>query len=63
MEENYLMDVWDIMEAFGIGKNRAYDIIKSMNMELMKDGFLTISGKIPRPYVEKRFYGFNMIAT
>lgn len=63
MKENYLMDAKDIMKEFGIGRNKAYEIIKSMNMELLKEGYEIISGKIPRPYVEKKFYGFNVMTT
>lgn len=51
-----LMDCGDIMAALGIGKSNAYGIIKQLNMELEKKGYLTIRGKVPRRYFEERFY-------
>lgn len=51
-----LMDCAEIMKALGIGKSNAYAIIKQLNEELDKKGFLTVRGKVPRKYFKERFY-------
>lgn len=43
----------------GISESKAYELIRQMNSELAARGFLTIRGKIPRSYLEKRFFGFS----
>ncbi len=51
-----LIGVEDVKKILGVGENRAYSIIRQLNKELAKKGFLTIRGKIPRKYLEERFY-------
>ena len=51
-----LMDYADVMKALGIRKTNAYAIIKQLNEELTKKGYLTIRGKVPRKYFRERFY-------
>ena len=34
-------------------------LIRKLNQELEKEGFLVIAGKVPRRYFEKRGYGFS----
>ena len=34
--------------------NKAYELIKTLNFELQKQGFLTINGKIPLNYLLNR---------
>ena len=38
----------------------AYKLIRKLNQELEKEGFLVIAGKVPRRYFEKRWYGFSV---
>lgn len=42
-----------------ISKPYAYKIIKQMNNELREKGFITISGKVSRRYLEEKFYGMG----
>lgn len=53
---NYMMDAQECAEALGISKPHAYKLIKQMNDELAKKGYIVISGKIPTAYFEERFY-------
>lgn len=46
----------DVAELLGVGKSSAYSIIKRLNGELEKSGFLTVSGRIPKKYFFERFY-------
>lgn len=47
----------ELAEMLDISIGHSYKIIRQLNMELMKDGFLIIAGKVPRRYFEKRWYG------
>lgn len=47
----------DLQEILGVSESKAYQYIRIMNAELKKDGFLTVRGKVPAAYVQKRFFG------
>ena len=47
----------DLQEILGVSESKAYQYIRIMNEELKKDGFLTVRGKVPAAYVQKRFFG------
>lgn len=47
-----------IVSELQISKPLAYKLIKEMNEELAEAGFMTISGRVPRAYYHKRFFGF-----
>ena len=50
-----LMTVEEVMEAAGVGRNTAYQIIKKLNAELAAMGKLTFGGRVNRRYFEERF--------
>lgn len=56
-DNNYMMYAEDISKELGISKGYAYKIIKELNRELKADGFIVISGRVPRAYWETKFYG------
>ena len=47
------------MQILGISKSAAYKIMRQMNDELKKKGFVIIRGKVSRRYFEERFYGLS----
>lgn len=47
----------ELAELLGCSESLAYRYIKQMNAELTKQGFLTVRGKIPKSYADKRFFG------
>ena len=47
----------ELAELLGVSESKAYQYIKQMNAELAQKGFLTVRGKIPRTYADKRFFG------
>jgi sugar-specific transcriptional regulator TrmB len=53
------MSADDIAEELGVSKGKAYKLIRDLNQELVKNGFVVISGKLPRAYWEKKFYGYQ----
>jgi len=57
MGNKRFLDVNDVAEYMGVSTSKAYKIIRTMNDELSKKGFITIAGKVNRAYFEKRIYG------
>lgn len=47
----------DVIEILGVSRSKAYKVIREMNDQLAKEGYLTVAGKVPRNYFEKRWYG------
>lgn len=47
----------EVAELLRISKGKSYAIIRDLNKELEQKGFITISGKVPRKYLEERCYG------
>ena len=59
MRTNYMMTVEDVMSELGVKRSTAYSILKQLNNELTKEGYVAVRGKIPRPYLETKFYGYS----
>lgn len=57
MEDNTFMDVESIMKVTGMSEAYAYKLIKTLNEELSKKGFITIRGRVSKKYFEERIYG------
>ena len=53
------MDASDIADLLDISKSKAYEIIRQLNAELEKDGYLVLSGKVPTAYFYKKWYGME----
>lgn len=57
VEKNYY-DVDDVAQAMGISKSYAYKVVRQLNAELAKMGYLTVSGRVNRQYfLERTCYG------
>lgn len=59
MKTNYLMSAEDVANELGISKGHAYKVIRQLNEELEKFGFIVVTGKVPRAFWEKKFYGYQ----
>ena len=59
MKKNYMMSATDVADELGVSKGQAYKVIRQLNEELEKAGFIVVAGKIPRAYWEKKFYGYQ----
>ena len=47
----------ELAGMLGVSESKAYQYIRQMNAELAQKGFLTCRGRVPRAYVEERFFG------
>ena len=52
----------ELAQVMGVSNGHAYKLIREMNTELKKQGYLTIAGKLPRAYLKKCLYGFATAA-
>lgn len=59
MKTNYLMSAEDVANELGVSKGHAYKVIRQLNEELEKSGFIVVTGKTPRAFWEKKFYGYQ----
>ena len=48
------MKVGQVMEILQCSQSKAYKVMKQLNNELEKDGYLTIDGRVSRDYLYKR---------
>lgn len=59
MEDKSFLNAQDIAEYMDISVSKAYTIIRELNNELKKKGFITVAGKVSRKYFEERVYGVS----
>ena len=58
MHKQY-MTAADVAETMGVSLGKAYKLIRDMNKELQDSGYLTVSGKVPIKFFEKKYFGFE----
>ncbi|MBR6401626.1 MAG: transcriptional regulator [Firmicutes bacterium] len=46
----------DILKIFPISRTHAYKIIRQLNAELEKKGYITVRGRISKKYIEERMF-------
>ena len=54
--ENKFMRVEEVAAELGVSVSYAYKVIRQLNDELKKKGFITIAGRINRQYFNERLY-------
>ena len=58
MNEKFL-EVGDVMQILRISRSAAYKLMRQINSELEKKGYIVIRGKVSRKYFEERIYGMS----
>ena len=57
--ERKFLEVGDVMQILGISRSAAYKLMRQINSELEKKGYIVIRGKVSRKYFEERIYGMS----
>lgn len=57
MESKRFLNASDVAQCLDISIPTAYKIIRRLNDELGKMGYLTVSGRVNRAYFDKKVYG------
>lgn len=47
----------EVARELGVSKPYAYKLIRQLNEELSKEGFITISGRVSRAFFREKIYG------
>ena len=50
----------EIMGILGVGRSKAYEIVRVMNEELADAGYNISTGKVPVRYFQKKYYGCEL---
>ena len=58
MNEKFL-EVGEVMQILGISRSAAYKLMRQINSELERKGYIVIRGKVSRKYFEERIYGMS----
>lgn len=53
--DDRIYTVKDVMECLQCSNTKAYQIMRELNKELAKEGYMTLRGRIPRKRFEERF--------
>lgn len=56
---NQVLTAKDISEICGVSESKSYEVIRMLNEELEKKGFITFRGRVSRAYFNERMYGMN----
>ena len=49
----------ELSDMLGVSMGYAYKIIRKLNKELDKDGFIVIAGKVPKGALKSDEFGYN----
>lgn len=52
--ENIYYSVNDVMKICGVGRNKAYEIIRKVNSEMERNGFITVDKKVNKNFFESK---------
>lgn len=59
MDKTLFITASELAESLDISRAHAYKIIKKLNEQLEKEGYMTLTGKVSRRYFEEKFYGMG----
>lgn len=57
MSEIIMLNAQDVQKILKVSQAKAYEIIRSLNVELKVQGYYVLQGKVNKDYFEQRFYG------
>lgn len=56
MESYYIM-AKEAAPVLRLSEGKTYEIFRDLNKELKSQGFVTVAGRVPRAYFNKKFFG------
>ena len=62
MVETMFIAASEVAKELGVSKPFAYKLVKQMNEDLAKKGFITIAGRVSRQYYREKIYGMEKIS-
>jgi hypothetical protein len=61
MSERSFLRAGEVAEELGVSSAYAYKLIRELNADLKKNGFITINGRISKQYFREKLYGEKTI--
>ena len=58
-EKAVVIGVYEVVEALGCSKGKAYEVLRMRNSGLEEKGLITFTGKVSERYFHERVYGFE----
>ncbi len=58
MAKSLFVKAEELQKLLGISRSESYRIIKKLNDELKEKGFIVLSGRVSRKYLEEMIYGY-----
>ena len=58
MANSIFMKAEEVQEFLGVSRTESYRIIKRLNEEIKANGYMVISGRVSRKYLEEKVYGY-----
>lgn len=58
MANSIFMKAEEVQEFLGVSRTESYRIIKRLNEEFKANGYMVISGRVSRKYLEEKVYGY-----
>lgn len=56
MSTNSFMRADEVAKELGVSRSYAYKLIKQLNEELRKKGYITVAGRVSRRYFNEKLY-------
>lgn len=63
MAESLFVRVDEVCQMLAVSRAEAYRIIKRLNAELAAQGYIVMTGRVNRRYLEGHIYGFRTDTT
>lgn len=60
MENCIFYNVKDVAQMLDVSNGHAYKIIRQLNEELAKQGYIVVAGKVPKRYFNEHYYGLAL---
>lgn len=54
MAEKSFMTVEEVAEELRVSKSKAYQIVRELNAELQKQGYMTVAGRVSTTFFHKK---------
>ncbi|UZT81254.1 ICEBs1 excisionase [Caproicibacterium sp. BJN0003] len=55
--QDYYIKAPEAAAILRLSEGKTYEIFRDLNKELKSQGFVTVAGRVPRAYFNKKFFG------
>lgn len=59
MSNKIFVKAEEVADELGVSTPYAYKLVRKLNEELERQGFITIAGRVSKKYYQEKFYGIK----